>query len=170
MPGAFKLDHLQPFESFLSQNIFNFFTFILGGQFLLPQRANNGKREFIHSQNWIRQRGFSDKFVNCSFADGSQFSFPTICRISMNTWPPPVERAAFLLSHFDRPGCATPAFPIHSKTRAYHFPIKRCPSEGDGGGSPHRAVDRRQRVPRGEGALLQVRHPDRRRLESPRGA
>ena len=37
MPGAFKLDHLQPLEPILSQNIMNFFTFILGGQFLLPQ-------------------------------------------------------------------------------------------------------------------------------------
>ena len=37
MPGTFKLDHLQPLEPILSQNIMNFFTFILGGQFLLPQ-------------------------------------------------------------------------------------------------------------------------------------
>ena len=37
--------------------IFNFFTFILGGQFLLPQRANMEKREFIQLQNWMRQRG-----------------------------------------------------------------------------------------------------------------
>ena len=58
MPGACKLDHLQPIEPILFQNIFNFFAFILGGQFLLPQRANNGKREFIQLQNWMRQRGF----------------------------------------------------------------------------------------------------------------
>ena len=56
--GAFKLDHLQPLEPILYQKIFNFFTFILGGQFLLPQRANNGKGEFIQLQNWMRQRGF----------------------------------------------------------------------------------------------------------------
>ena len=48
---GFKLDHLQPFESILSHKIFNFFTFILGGQFLLPQRANNGKGGFIQLQN-----------------------------------------------------------------------------------------------------------------------
>ena len=42
-PGAFKLDHLQSYEPILFQEIFIFFTFILGGQFLLPQRANNGK-------------------------------------------------------------------------------------------------------------------------------
>ena len=43
MPGALKLDHLQPFEPILSQKIFNFFTLILGGQFLLPHRDINGK-------------------------------------------------------------------------------------------------------------------------------
>ena len=59
VPGAFKLDLLQPFEQILSQKIFNFFIFILGGQFLLPQRANMKKREFIQLQNWMRQRGLS---------------------------------------------------------------------------------------------------------------
>ena len=41
-----KLDCLQSYEPILSKEIFNFSTFILGGQFLLPQRANNGKGEF----------------------------------------------------------------------------------------------------------------------------
>ena len=45
MLGAFKLDHLQIIELILSKKIFNFFIFILGGQFLLTQRANNGKRD-----------------------------------------------------------------------------------------------------------------------------
>ena len=57
--GAFKLDHLHHFKPLLFWENFNFFTFILGGQFLLPQRANNGKREFTQLQNWMRQRGFS---------------------------------------------------------------------------------------------------------------
>ena len=57
MLGAFKLDHLQSIEPILCQKIFIFFTFILGGQFLLPQRANYGKREFFQLQNWMRQRG-----------------------------------------------------------------------------------------------------------------
>ena len=57
MLGKFKLDHLLPFEPILSQKIFNFFSFILGGQFLLPQKANMEKREFIQLQNWMRQRG-----------------------------------------------------------------------------------------------------------------
>ena len=56
VPGASKLDHLHPFKPFLFWKFSNFFTFILGGQFLLPQRVNNGKREFIQLQNWIRQR------------------------------------------------------------------------------------------------------------------
>ena len=59
MPGAFKLDHLQPFEAVKSHKIFNFFSFILGGQFLLPQSANNGKGEFIQLQNRMRQGVFS---------------------------------------------------------------------------------------------------------------
>merc|ERR1711978_593562 len=42
------------------QNYSIFFTFILGGQFLLPQRANNGKREFFQLQNRMRQGVFSD--------------------------------------------------------------------------------------------------------------
>ena len=57
--GAFKLDHLHPFKLLLFWEFSNFFTFILGGQFLLPQRANNGKREFFQPQKWMRQRVFS---------------------------------------------------------------------------------------------------------------
>ena len=41
----------RPIEPILLQRIFNIFTFILGGQFLLPQRANNGKGGFIQLQN-----------------------------------------------------------------------------------------------------------------------
>ena len=46
VPWAFKLDHLQPIKPLYFPNFYKFFTFILKGQFLLPQRANNGKREF----------------------------------------------------------------------------------------------------------------------------
>ena len=56
VPGKFKLDHLQSIKPTLFSNFSNFSTFILGGQFLLPQRANIGKREFIQLQNWMRQR------------------------------------------------------------------------------------------------------------------
>ena len=54
VPGAFKLDHLQSIEPILFQKIFNFFTFILGGQFLLPQRANNWKNGITQLKNWMR--------------------------------------------------------------------------------------------------------------------
>ena len=56
MPGIFNLDHLQPIKQLLSPNVYIFFTLILGGQFLLPQRANIGKRAISQLQNWMRQR------------------------------------------------------------------------------------------------------------------
>ena len=59
VPGAFKLDHLHPFKPLLFWKFFIFFTFILGGQFLLPQRANNGERKFTQLQNWVRQMDFN---------------------------------------------------------------------------------------------------------------
>ena len=37
MPETFKLDHLQPVKPLLFQNFSNFFTLLLGSQFLLPQ-------------------------------------------------------------------------------------------------------------------------------------
>ena len=51
------VDHLQPIRPIFSPKFPQFFTFILGGQFLLPQRANNEKREFTQLQKWTRQRG-----------------------------------------------------------------------------------------------------------------
>ena len=59
MPGAFKLDHLQPFKPILFWNFYKVFTFILGSPFLLPQRANNGSWENFPFPIWIRLRGFS---------------------------------------------------------------------------------------------------------------
>ena len=57
VPRAFKLDHFQPIKPLLFPNFHHFFFFILGGQFLLPQRANYQKRAFIQPQNWMGQRG-----------------------------------------------------------------------------------------------------------------
>ena len=57
--GAFILDHLHHFKPISFWNFSNFSNFILGSQFLLPQRANNGKREFSQLQNWTRQMVFS---------------------------------------------------------------------------------------------------------------
>ena len=59
VPWAFKLDHLHPFQPILFWQFSNFFTFILGSPFLLPQRANNGKREFSQLQNWMIEWIFS---------------------------------------------------------------------------------------------------------------
>ena len=59
MPGAFKLYHLQPIKPLLFPNLCTFFTFILGGQFLLPQRANYQKSAFIQPQNWMRLKDTS---------------------------------------------------------------------------------------------------------------
>ena len=58
VPGAFKLDHLQPFQSILFWQFSICITFILGGQFFLPQRANSERREFFQLQKWMRQRSF----------------------------------------------------------------------------------------------------------------
>ena len=44
MPETFKLDHLHSIEHPLFRKFSNFFTFILGGQFLLPQMANNQRK------------------------------------------------------------------------------------------------------------------------------
>ena len=54
MPGAFKLDHLQPIKPLLFPNFYTFFTFILGGQFL-PQRAINGKREIVPTPEKVKR-------------------------------------------------------------------------------------------------------------------
>ena len=75
VPGTFKLDHLQPFEPILSWKIFNFFTFILGGQFLLPQWANIGKWEFTQLQNWMRQRVFSARGIQTGPFESHEAAF-----------------------------------------------------------------------------------------------
>ena len=61
VPGAFKLDHLHPFKPLLFWKFSKFFTFILGGQFLLPQRANNGKRGILQLQKRMTQ------WVSCAW-------------------------------------------------------------------------------------------------------
>ena len=45
VPGAFKLDHLQPSKPILFPKFYNFFIFMLGGQFLLPQGEEGWKWE-----------------------------------------------------------------------------------------------------------------------------
>ena len=45
VPGAFKLDHLQPVKPILFPKFYNFFTFMVGGKFLLPQGEEGWKWE-----------------------------------------------------------------------------------------------------------------------------
>ena len=52
MLGGLKLHHFQPIQLLLLQENFIFFTLILGVQFLLPQRANNGKSEILPILKW----------------------------------------------------------------------------------------------------------------------
>ena len=52
MPGAFKLDHLQPIKPLWFRYFSNFSTFILGSQFLLPRGPIMGKGKF--SQPTVR--------------------------------------------------------------------------------------------------------------------
>ena len=83
MPGAFKLDHLQPTEPLFLPNFHNFFTFILGGQFLLPQRANKGKRENHTTPKLDETKGFQclehSNWTICSLL--SQFCFQTFFQL-----------------------------------------------------------------------------------------
>ena len=90
VPGAFKLDHLQPFKPILSWNFSNFFTFILGSQFLLPQRANNGKREILPTSNMDETEGFQclgpSNWTTCSPL--SQFHSEHFQTLSLSYWGP----------------------------------------------------------------------------------
>ena len=56
--GAFKPDHLHPFKPLLFNKFSNFITFILGGQVLLPQRANNGERGDLPTPKLNEKEGF----------------------------------------------------------------------------------------------------------------
>ena len=78
------------------------FTFILGGQFLLPQRAKIEKMEFIQPQKWMRQRVFSAWGIQTGpFAGTWEIpgfveevgnpSFDVIAHYPLNVSPPPVD-------------------------------------------------------------------------------
>ena len=59
MPGAFKLDHLQPVKPTLFSKFYNFFTFILGAISYYPRGLILRKKKFSQPQKWTRQRGLS---------------------------------------------------------------------------------------------------------------
>ena len=77
MPGPFNLDHIHPLKPLLFPKFSNFLTFILGGQFLLPQRANYGKRGFIQPHKRKRQKvcpaQFQSRHIATKGASGATF-------------------------------------------------------------------------------------------------
>ena len=84
VPGASKLDHLQPFKPILFQNFSNFSSFILGGQFLLPRGLIMGKGESPNSrmewerQLWVPRASKLDHlqpFTSILFQNFSNFSY-----------------------------------------------------------------------------------------------
>ena len=88
VPGALKLDHLQPFKPILFWNFSNFFTFILGSQFWLPQRANNGSWENFPFPNMDWTEGFQclghPNWTSCSPL--SQFCSEIFQTFSLSYW------------------------------------------------------------------------------------
>ena len=75
-----------PFKPLLFQTFSTFFTFILGGQFLLPQRANNGKEGFIQHRN-------TDKLVQGPDHGGGQpGGARPLAHLHFNkNWPPSMK-------------------------------------------------------------------------------
>ena len=59
VPGAFKLDHLQPVKPILFSKFNNFFTFILGANSYYPRGLIMGKGNSHNSKKWMMQRVFS---------------------------------------------------------------------------------------------------------------
>ena len=74
MPGPFNLDHLHPIKALLVLTFSNFFTFILGGQFFLPQSETLGKASQLMSvicaphprkiQRWMEGDGEGDLLIH----------------------------------------------------------------------------------------------------------
>ena len=73
--GAFKLDHLQPLKPILFRQFSICHIFILGGQFLLPQRVNSEQVKSHNSRIWWGSGFWVQPFNSILFW---QFS---ICRI-----------------------------------------------------------------------------------------
>ena len=53
VPGAFKLDHLHPVKPILFFKFYNFFTFILGGQFIYSRGLIMRKGISLNSRNGL---------------------------------------------------------------------------------------------------------------------
>ena len=85
MPGGFKLDHLQPFKPILFWKIFNFFPFILGSQFLIPQSANNGSWENFPFPIWMRMRGLVPGAFKLEYRGKELSTVHPACNVLLNT-------------------------------------------------------------------------------------
>merc|ERR1739842_70987 len=83
-----KLDHLQPLEPILFPKFSNFFPFILGSPFLLPQRANYGSWENFLFPNMDETEGFQclghPNWTICSLL--SQSCFPNFSTFPLSYW------------------------------------------------------------------------------------
>ena len=91
MPGAFKLDHLQPFKSILFRKFLSCVIFILGGQFLLPQRANNEKRRISELQKneteWFQCLEHSNWTIYNSLSPFCSRNFPFVSSLYWEASP-----------------------------------------------------------------------------------
>ena len=72
MPGAFKLDHLQPVKPILSPKFSNFYIFILGSSILITPERGRLKMGKWNSPNLSETTGFESlghsNWTICSFA------------------------------------------------------------------------------------------------------
>ena len=98
MPWAFKLNHLQPFKPILFPNFSNILTFILGSPILLPQRANNEKRQFSQLQK---------RMSLIHFCVWKNSLFPLLALWGNKNWPPSmkVQKMQIFLNKMGWKGC-----------------------------------------------------------------
>ena len=88
VPGYFELDQMQPIKPLLFPNFYIFFTFILGGQFLLPQRANIGEKGNFSTPKLAETEGFQclghSNWTICNPL--SHFCFQIFPSFSLSYW------------------------------------------------------------------------------------
>ena len=111
MPGAFKLDHLQPFELILFSKFSNCFTFIVGANSYYPRvgKADNGKMEFSLSEY---DKGISvpgvfkqDNLQPVELILFSKFSNFFTFIVGANSYNPRVGKAEIGKMEFSQPEC-----------------------------------------------------------------
>ena len=121
-----------PLSSFCSRRFSTFSPFILGGQFLLPQRANNGKEGFIQLQKMNEIRGFQclghSNWIIC-------IPLSSFCSRRFSTFSPSYLGGQFLLPKRANNGSRAPTTLFALKERQKplgHTWTSRCsrPSRG----------------------------------------